>query len=64
MATSSVDRKLKIWDLRTYKLLQSYKLAAGATTLAFSQQDMLVAGIGNVVQVGSTYSQLLSYIPF
>ncbi|XP_041368413.1 WD repeat-containing protein 46-like isoform X2 [Gigantopelta aegis] len=51
MATSGVDRKLKIWDLRTYKMLQSYKLAAGATTLAFSQRNMLAAGIGNIVQI-------------
>lgn len=51
MATSGIDRSLKIWDLRTYKLLHSYRVAAGAGTLAFSQRGLLAAGIGNTVEV-------------
>ncbi len=51
MATSGVDRKLKIWDLRTYKELRCYKLGAGPGHLSFSQRGLLAAGIGNVVEV-------------
>ena len=51
MATSGIDRTLKIWDLRTFKVLQSYKIGAGANNLAYSQRGLLAAGIGNVVEV-------------
>ena len=51
MATSSIDRTLKIWDLRTYKTLQSYKLGACASQLAFSHTGLLAAGVGDIVQV-------------
>lgn len=51
MATSGVDRKLKIWDQRMYRELYSYKLGAGPGHLAFSQTGLLAAGIGNVVEV-------------
>ncbi|GAB1597883.1 WD repeat-containing protein 46-like [Argonauta hians] len=51
LATSGDDSHLKIWDLRTYHMLQSYRIDSGANCLSFSQRDMLAAGIGNVVQV-------------
>ena len=61
MATSGVDRKVKIWDLRMYKMLQSYKVSAGAGHLDFSHKDMLAAGIGNIVEV--QFWLLLPYLP-
>ncbi|XP_052220882.1 WD repeat-containing protein 46-like isoform X1 [Dreissena polymorpha] len=51
MATSGIDRTLKIWDLRTYKMLHSYKVPMGAGQMAFSQQGLLATGMGNIVQV-------------
>ena len=51
MATSSVDASLKIWDLRTYNCLQSYKMVCGASNLVFSQRGLLAASLGNVVEV-------------
>lgn len=51
MATSSVDSSLKIWDLRTYNCLQSYKLASGASNLTFSQRGLLAVSLGNIVEV-------------
>ena len=51
MATSGVDRRLKIWDMRTRQLLHCYKLAAGAGRLAFSQRGLLACTVGNLVQV-------------
>jgi U3 small nucleolar RNA-associated protein 7 len=51
MATAGIDRSLKIWDLRTYKALYSYKVSAGPGSLAFSQRGLLAAGMGNVVEV-------------
>ncbi|KAL4219672.1 WD repeat-containing protein 46 [Mactra antiquata] len=51
MATSGIDRSLKIWDLRTYNMLHSYKLPAGAGQLSFSQRGLLAASMGNIVQM-------------
>ncbi|XP_029639246.1 WD repeat-containing protein 46 [Octopus sinensis] len=51
LATSGDDSHMKIWDLRTYQMLQSYRIDSGANCLSFSQRDMLAAGIGNVVQI-------------
>ncbi|XP_052789816.1 WD repeat-containing protein 46-like [Mya arenaria] len=51
LATSGIDRTMRIWDLRTYKQLQSYKVRMGAGQLAFSQTGLLTAGMGNVVEV-------------
>lgn len=52
MATSGVDAKLKIWDLRTYKCLHEYRTASnGAATLAFSQKKLLAASYRDVVEV-------------
>ena len=51
MATSGGDRKIKIWDLRTYRELYCYKVGAGAGQLAFSQTGLLGAGMGNIVEV-------------
>ncbi|XP_060070802.1 WD repeat-containing protein 46-like [Ylistrum balloti] len=51
LATSGIDRKLKIWDIRTYKMLQSYQIGIGASALAFSQRDMLAVSKGNIVEI-------------
>ena len=51
MMTSGLDRKLKVWDLRAYKELHAYKIAAGASRLAFSQRGLLAASINNIVEV-------------
>ena len=51
MATSGMDRRLNIWDLRTYKKLQCYTLREGAGHLAFSQRGLLAASQGNIVEV-------------
>lgn len=51
MATSSVDSSMKIWDLRTYNCLQSYKMGCGVSNLAFSQKNLLAVSLGNIVEV-------------
>jgi U3 small nucleolar RNA-associated protein 7 len=51
MATSSTDSSLKIWDLRTYNCLQSYKLGCGASNVTFSQRGLLAVSLGNIVEV-------------
>lgn len=51
MCTSGIDRTMKIWDLRTYKMLQSYKIGMGASHLAFSQKNTLAVSKGNIVEV-------------
>ncbi len=51
MATSGMDRQLKIFDVRTFKPLQAYRVPYGAGALCFSQRGLLAAACGNVVEV-------------
>uniref|UniRef100_A0A7S4KP52 BING4 C-terminal domain-containing protein n=1 Tax=Paramoeba aestuarina TaxID=180227 RepID=A0A7S4KP52_9EUKA len=51
MATSGLDGKLKIWDLRMYKALSETSFVHPAHTLAFSQRKMLATGHGPLVQI-------------
>jgi len=51
MATAAIDRSVKIWDLRAYKCLHEYQLGGGASKLAFSQRGLLVASLGNKVEI-------------
>ncbi|XP_002740951.1 WD repeat-containing protein 46-like [Saccoglossus kowalevskii] len=51
MATSGQDRQLKIFDIRTFKPLQVYRIASGATELSFSQRGLLASACGNIVDV-------------
>jgi hypothetical protein len=47
-----------------YKMLQSYKVHAGASSLSFSQTGLLGAGIGSVVQVGHLGMQLFRNVDY
>jgi U3 small nucleolar RNA-associated protein 7 len=59
MATASVDRTLKVWDVRKLEgPLQHYKLHAVASNLAFSQRDLLAVGMGNVAEVQRVFDFL------
>jgi WD40 repeat protein len=52
MATSGVDAKLKVWDLRNYKCLNEYRTSSnGASAMAFSQKQLLAASYRDVVEV-------------
>ncbi|KAJ8265160.1 hypothetical protein COCON_G00142590 [Conger conger] len=51
MVTSGLDRKLKVFDVRTFQPLKSYFLPAGASCLALSQRGLLCASTGDIVQV-------------
>jgi len=51
LATTAVDASLKIWDLRTYKCVQSYRVGTGVSHAAFSQKGLLAVSLGNVVEV-------------
>ncbi|KAL1021526.1 hypothetical protein UPYG_G00014400 [Umbra pygmaea] len=51
MVTSGMDKKLKVYDIRSYKPLQSYFLPAGASCLSLSQKGLLCAATGDTVQV-------------
>lgn len=51
LATVAADRTLKIWDVRTYKTLQAYKLQAGPGHVSFSQKGMVALSLGSYVEV-------------
>ena len=52
MVTGGADRKIRIWDLRTYQQLHQYQCAAGIpTSLDVSQQGMLAVGHAGHVSI-------------
>uniref|UniRef100_A0A0N5AI28 WD_REPEATS_REGION domain-containing protein n=1 Tax=Syphacia muris TaxID=451379 RepID=A0A0N5AI28_9BILA len=51
MATTGLDRKLRIWDVRMYKQLYAYTLPIGLSEVAFSQRHFVACAIGNSVQI-------------
>ncbi|XP_075969315.1 WD repeat-containing protein 46 isoform X2 [Anticarsia gemmatalis] len=52
MATSGVDRSMKIWDIRNLDgPLQDYRLRSAPVHLEFSQKDMLAVGLDDVVEI-------------
>lgn len=52
MATSGVDRSMKIWDIRNLDgPVQHYKMRSAPVDLNFSQKDMLAVGLGETVEI-------------
>ncbi|KAM6981986.1 WD repeat-containing protein 46 [Tautogolabrus adspersus] len=51
MVTSGMDKKLKVYDIRMFKPLNSYFLPAGSSCLSLSQKGLLSAATGDIVQV-------------
>lgn len=49
MATAGKDKKIKLWDLRKFEVLQT--LHGHANTLDFSQKGLLACGTGSFIQV-------------
>lgn len=46
MATTGLDGRLKIWDIRTYKQLQNYFTTKPAASVSISQKGLLAVGSG------------------
>lgn len=51
MVTAGGDARVKVWDLRTYKMLDSWKIPALSTALAVSQRDLIALSFGATVQI-------------
>ncbi|XP_047322338.1 probable U3 small nucleolar RNA-associated protein 7 [Impatiens glandulifera] len=60
MATSGMERKIKIWDLRKFEVLQTLP-STHAKTLDFSQKGLLAAATGSFVQVFGDFSGTQNY---
>lgn len=56
MVTSGMDKKLKVFDIRAFKPLQSYFIPAGASCLSLSQRGLLSAATGDIVQVSIAFT--------
>ncbi|KAG8390542.1 hypothetical protein BUALT_Bualt01G0094300 [Buddleja alternifolia] len=54
MATSGMERKIKLWDLRKYEVLQT--LPGHTKAMDFSQKGLLAAASGSFVQVFGDFS--------
>ncbi len=55
MVTAGADRKLKVWDLRTYKEQQMYMLNKPVDCLDISQLGILATGFGPHVHIWRDY---------
>ncbi|XP_015746174.1 WD repeat-containing protein 46 [Python bivittatus] len=64
MATSGLDHKLHVYDLRAYRRLHSLLLPCGAGLLDFSQRGLLGAACQEVVQVYKDVSVCPSQKPY
>ena len=51
MATVGMDARLKIWDVRTFKLLHTYRTRRPAVCVDISQKGLLALGRGREVEV-------------
>lgn len=52
MATSAIDKTLKVWDIRKLEgPVQTYKLRVSPSNISFSQKNFLAVGMGNLVEV-------------
>ncbi|CAI9091236.1 OLC1v1026204C1 [Oldenlandia corymbosa var. corymbosa] len=59
MATAGMERKIKLWDLRKFQVLQT--LHGHAQTLEFSQKGLLAGATGSCVEVWKVESGTSSY---
>lgn len=59
MATAGKDKKIKLWDLRKFEVLQT--LPGHAKTLDFSQKGLLASGTSSFVQILSDLSGTRNY---
>jgi U3 small nucleolar RNA-associated protein 7 len=50
-ATAGLDGSMKVWDMRTWGVVNEWHLPKPATSLAYSQTGILAAGWGNHVTV-------------
>uniref|UniRef100_A0A1I7VGU6 WD_REPEATS_REGION domain-containing protein n=1 Tax=Loa loa TaxID=7209 RepID=A0A1I7VGU6_LOALO len=51
MATTGLDQKLRIWDVRNYKQLYAYTLPFGLAEVCFSQRNAVACSVGNQIQI-------------
>lgn len=51
MATAGLDGLMKVWDLRKYTVLQSYRTDHHVVSLDFSERGLLAMGLGRMVQI-------------
>ena len=51
MATTGLDGRMKMWDVRTYKQLQDYSTYTPASSLSISQRGLLAVGYGPHIEV-------------
>ncbi|XP_077645046.1 WD repeat-containing protein 46, partial [Lonchura striata] len=64
LATSGLDRKIRIFDLRTLGVLREWGVPAGAAPLDFSQRGLLAAACGDLLQIYPKLDSISAPRPF
>jgi len=63
MATSGMDRSIKVWDIRRLKgPLKDYKVRTSPRSMVFSQTGCLAVAINNVVDVSMILFTIMTFI--
>jgi len=63
MATSGMDRTIKVWDIRRLRgPVQDYKVRTSPRSMVFSQTGCLAVAINNVVDVIMTLFTVMTFI--
>ena len=62
LITCSVDRQIKIWDMRSFKSLHTIHTSSPSQCLAVSQKNLIAVGCGSVVDIyeNTKYKKLSS----
>jgi len=55
MITTGSDKKVRVWDLRTYRLKKEWSLPCAATEMAVSQRGLLALGLNSHVWIWNDY---------
>eukprot|EP00940_MAST-03C_sp_MAST-3C-sp2_P002347 g2347.t1 len=64
MVSSGSDGQMKIWDLRTYKMLNAYFTTTPASSIDLSQRGMLAVGYGPNVQIWKDIFRTKQKMPY
>lgn len=64
MATAGLDTQLKIWDLRTFKLMHAYRTLGAATDLSISERGLLAVAFNGQTQIWKDAIQSKASSPY
>lgn len=56
MVTTGADRSVRIWDIRNYQCMNTFRVQSTPSRITLSQKNLLAIGSGNEVKIFNRYS--------